>query len=185
MAQIQFTLKQHNTIRENMTGRICGVEVPLLTPMVQWLKRYYYTTAHVKNVGLLKTRRSRETIKIYKNIASVLSILLLLFFTFYIFLYVVRLNDNRISIAVLYGLLFAESVEVFFVGPVVALIFSAIIPAIIACVIFPEVLRVFRSDARRRMSIDIQVTKRASTLDVNAVKMAPPTGDDERLGTPI
>jgi len=183
---VQFKLRQHDMIRKSFKGAIFGVRVPILSPMIRAVKVSHYTAFSVTNIGLLKTQRSRDTIAMYKQIASISSILLLLFFTFYIFLYVVQLNDNKTSIAVLYGLLFAESVEIFFAGPLVMLIFSCIIPAIIACVLFPEVIRIFHSDTRVKMGVEIHVAGKNSD-HIELIRELGPTqfpGSNEEGSTP-
>jgi hypothetical protein len=170
MSQVQYKLRHHDLIRENFDGNLFGVDIPALSAVVKKQKVDWYTAFNVTDMGLLKTKRSRHTIVFLNNCTTGLSFFLLAFMTLYIFLYVVRLNDNTVSVGVLYGLLFAESLNVFFVGPILLLLLNAMIPALAAFVLYPAVVAVFK---RKRQILSEDVTHRKALARLDLVPHQP------------
>jgi len=145
----QYKLRHHWAITRELQGRVCGREIPVVSPGLQFLKGEAYKLFHVTQVGGFKNRLSRTMLMKIRTATTIFSATLLVFVCFYVFLYAVELQDNTVIEGVLWNVFFALLVEILITGPIIVFLVSGVGPAFAASILHDDVTQVFgRSDLR-------------------------------------
>lgn len=142
--EVQARLKQHDAIRDQFQGKCCGCN----TSLMRRLQRLMYSIFQVQEGGGIKTRVPYRALHRLKFTTSVLTYSVLLFLTFFCFLYAVSLDDNTVTVGILWSVLLALAVEVMITGPMTIMMTYALMPYLAARLVEPDVKHVFETDAR-------------------------------------
>lgn len=144
---VQSKLKQHDIVKHELKGTICGVKIAGLSSIVLKLKQFFYNRYYMhKKVGGMKERLSRTMLKLLKRFTTILSVLVLAYLTFHVTLYAINLKDNQVVAGVLWSVLFAILIEIILTGPSVILFLNGVVPAVASAWIRPEIQSALESN---------------------------------------
>ena len=148
--RLHFSLDHHNRMKAAMDGRLPGGrQITILQPFIKRLKMKVYEDTFMQDLGALRMNMPRKNALRLKAIMTTFSTLYLLFLTLLIFMTAVTFEDNLVIWNIIVGVAVGDGYEILFTGPLEALIFVGILPAIGAWLMMTNVKGEMRHQVER------------------------------------